>query len=136
MKKRSSILVLALVVSLVLSACGGGPKDAVEDLYKAIDKEDIDRFKELHCEAISPEVRQLMERDFEELTSIKIKDMIIEEKGKSSDKVEYQVRYFMEVEWGNGSVIRGKSFDDLVTVLRKDDTWCIDAYQPPDHNIW
>jgi len=136
MKKRFSLYVLlTLVLSLLLAACGGGDGDSddptavVKDLFKAIEQKKFDKIPDYACEAQKEEVSQTFDfgaimadsmggadvdpQKILDAMSFKVSNLDVSEVSKSGDNATVHVKGKLEI------TVDPDKFKDVVKDLLK-----------------
>jgi len=122
MKRFAILIVLIMISSMALAACGGGsPTDAAKTAIEAMEKGDADKLNEVACEE--------GEADSGALEGVKIKfdDVKYEEKNKEDDSADVLVSGNMTMEVGEEEMSQDFSF--TLKMGKKDGDWCVKTFE-------
>ena len=88
MKARFAMLVIALALSMVLSACGSSAVDNAEDFIKAASENDLDKAKDVTCEDLHAELEDTYDEDDE---GFDLDDLECEEEDDDRVRCTYEI---------------------------------------------
>jgi hypothetical protein len=132
--ERRALLVLALILGLVLAACGGGGDDGdatgvVKDLFNAIEAKDFDKIPDFACVAQKQEVRETFDfgaimtealggadvdpQTILDMLTFQVSNLEVEEKSRSGDTATIHVKGRIEM------TVDPEKFNDVVRELLK-----------------
>ncbi|MBN1965227.1 MAG: hypothetical protein JW910_11320 [Anaerolineae bacterium] len=127
MRKMSVLVVMAMLLSVLLAACGGGgAKGTVEDMIKAMEKRNADDLAKTLCSNADVQLSAMAEM-FGEISKIEFDDMKYDEVESSDDSATIHVTgtMKMEMELGGETMSEETSIDSDFVLAKQDGDWCI-----------
>lgn len=129
MRKMSVLVVMAMLLSVLLAACGGGgAKGTVEDFIKAFEKRNAEDLGKTLCSNAEAGLKENASAGvFEGITKIEFDDVKYEEVSSSDNAATIHVTgtMKMEAEFEGETMSEESSMDTDFVLAKEDGDWCI-----------